>query len=166
MYRFMRNVNTYLNDVMNRLRSMLPLNASQLLWGLGAIAILLPATAYAWWRHNPVASSLAGDDQNGSSTSLQLHQSSAAPIDDKYKGASSHSSNAANDSRVNAQLHVNGHAVPLPSQGEVHKEIRTAGGKTIVDVSVDSHSSGTSQSNSSMNVEVHSSSQTGNDGVE
>lgn len=162
MYQVMRNVRHEVNEAIDRIRSHLPLNAMQLLWGLGAVSLLLPAVAYAWWRHNPVASSLTSNNQSSSTANLKLSQPAPAKIDTHFEssntasGDTSQKTNSDNGA-THAQLHVNGQSVPLPSQGTVHKEITSKDGKTTVDISVNSNSSGTSQSTTSTNIELNSS---------
>lgn len=62
---------------------------------------------------------------------------------------------------VNTKVTIDGQNVPVPPSGEVHKSVETPNGTTKIDVSVDSNSSGNSsiQSSSSVNLDVHTSSE-------
>lgn len=163
MYRFLRNVRQTVGEAIDRIHSFLPLSATQLLWALGAVALLLPATAYAWWRHNPVASSLTVNEQDTTAPTLKLNQTAPATIKTNYSSSSSDSSaNTTEQTTLHSttpqtHLQVNGQTVPLPSHGSVHKEIKSKNGKTTLDVSVDSNSAGVSHSNTSTNIELNSS---------
>lgn len=166
MQRFLLTASRSIKGAIARLRPLFPLSSTQLLWALGAVTLLLPATAYAWWLHNPVASSVTVNEQDSNTSPLKLHQTAPADIktqthidSDSSNATSADSSQQAtpdvhNDTR--AQLHVNGHAVPLPSHGSVHKVVNNGNGKTTVDISVNSKSTGDSQSNTSMNIDLNS----------
>lgn len=57
-------------------------------------------------------------------------------------------------------LTINSEPVPLPNNGSVHKVIQDDTGTTTVDVSVDSQTSGTSENNTTMKLEINSRSTT------
>lgn len=162
MNRFVQNIRHYIDVAIDRVRPFFPLNATYLLGGLGVIsAVLLPAMAYAWWRHNPVTSSVTSNDQGSRNTTLHVEQSAPAKIDTKLHvdaGSSDASSDSTNRSKTSTQVYVNGEEIPLPPDGTVHKEISSANGKTSVDISVNSVTSGTSHSSShsSTNIELNS----------
>ena len=57
------------------------------------------------------------------------------------------------------ELQINSTPVTIPENGSVHRVIENDTGTTTVDVSVDSQTSGTNESSTSMNIEVNSSSE-------
>lgn len=176
MNQFTQHMRDAADKVIGRVNSTFHHGAMKLFfWGLGSIAVLVPSAAYAWGNLNPVASSTPADGGNVRDTATKVEKTAPsknntnldANINNSDSSAAdtndSQTASNANQNQANIQLHVNGQAVPVPSQGTVHKEISSDNGTTSVDLSVNSASSGTSQSNShtSMNIEMNSSTETG-----
>lgn len=168
MDRLTQSIRHYVNAVIDFIDLVFPLSAAQLLWGLGAVAVIVPATAYAWWRHDSAAVSQAASEQTPHHVMPHIKQAVSPDVtthlsaDTNSSGTPSGSVNSgqvSSHNQANIQLHVNGQAIPVPPQGTVHKEISSQNGKTSVDLSVNSATSGTSQSHSqtSMNIEMNSS---------
>jgi hypothetical protein len=166
-----QSIRHYADAASDRLGLILPFNAVHLLWGVGLVTILLSAAVYAWWRHNPVASLEVTNDPSSPSTMSHVEQPAPTQIDTNLHATtgtpevspspapdSTSRSQGVSNAQANAQLHVNGEAIPLPPKGTVHKEISSGNGKTSVDISVDSSPSDTphSYSHTSMNIDVNS----------
>lgn len=169
MDQFAQGVRHFADSFTDRIGSISHLTTAQLLWGLMAAAVLLPAAAYVWWLNNSAAFSVSSNDLSSKNTAVKIEQPAPAKIDTELHAetdgtaepaSSQNSSEASNNNAQNINVHVNGEKVPMPPSGTIHKEILSQGGNTSVDISVESNATGTaeSQSNTSMNIELNSTS--------
>jgi cytoskeletal protein RodZ len=177
MNRFVQSIRHHINAALDHVGLFFPLGTMELLWIFGAVVALIPATAYTWWHHNPVAFSVTANDQDARHTMPSVEQPAPDKIDaaphadtggsDAVSDDTSRSQTAGN-TQVNTQLNINGEAIPLPSQGTVHREISTPNGNASVDVSTSSATSDASGSHShtSLNIELNSSSKAENTDVD
>jgi len=132
----------------------------------------IPVAALVWWYYSfvmsvgafgplrlvnetpdvtaPVAEQQSVETTINSSATTSL---SSASSDDNLNVDIS-SSNGSTESSVN----VNGQSITVPDQGSTHQVIEDANGRTTVDISVDSNTSGSSKVRSSTDIDVDSSS--------
>lgn len=122
---------------------------------------IIPTTAIIWWYYS-VALSVAGmaplrtANTSGESTLTEPLMISELPVD-----ASVHNSidtqTLIRDDAATTDVTVNGQPVPVPEEGVSRSVIEHADGHTKVDISVQSDTSGSNQSNSSTYFELNSS---------
>lgn len=77
---------------------------------------------------------------------------------DSSQSVTSQTTIAATSNNGQTDVSVNGEPVPVPANGEVHKTITSNNGKTQVDISSSSSSDAANSSNTSINLNVSSSS--------
>jgi hypothetical protein len=65
-----------------------------------------------------------------------------------------------NESTMKTNLTINSESVPIPENGSVHRVIQDDSGTTTLDVSVDSQTTGDSETSTTMNLEINSHSST------
>lgn len=130
---------------------------------------LVPSAALGWWYYSVAMSvaNLGPQSDITTSTEIITTETTEDPIKaldiKSSQSVSGESSNSSMSSSVNANdvttdVTVNGQSIPVPEQGSVHKVIENGNGQTTVDISVESETSGTSQSQSSTNIQMNSSS--------
>ncbi|HEX7484035.1 MAG TPA: hypothetical protein VF281_02685 [Candidatus Saccharimonadales bacterium] len=131
----------------------------------------IPVAALVWWYYSFVMSVGAfgplrlvnetadvtapvAEQQSVETTidSSSVQSSSSASSDDSLNVNISSSSNSTSSS-----VEVNGQTVTVPDQGSTHQVIEDVNGRTTVDISVDSNTSGSSKTRSSTNIDVDSS---------
>lgn len=134
---------------------------------------VLPITALVWWYYSFVMSVGAfGPLQvvNGNGTSsvtapatgqqeseLNVNADISAPSSEATSDSQVDINISSSNSSTQSSVNVNGQSVPMPDQGSTHQVIEDANGRTSVDISVDSNTSGTSKTRSSTNIDVDSS---------
>lgn len=95
------------------------------------------------------------DDQD-----IPRHMTTAADPDTATTDLQVKQSQSADNSTTETKLYINSEEVSIPGSGSVHKVIQSDTSTTTVDVSVDAEADGLTEQSSSMNVEVHSQSET------
>lgn len=140
---------------------------TKLLWAFGsAIGLIIGTASFAAINH---------DDTD------QVTQSSAAQVQDidAQSEADSPDTNIRSETVIKqtqqttsgtatpprTSLRVNGTPIMLPKQGTIHKDIRDGNGRTTVDVSIDTTSTGSSSSTSSSSVTLESTTESTNDTI-
>lgn len=131
------------------------------------IAVPLTATISAlllgWWY---VLSATKPSDTSQSAqnkASSQQSETEAATVIEQESSAADTTlelnQSASAQGPVETELKINSEPVAIPESGSIHRVIQNDGSTTTLDVSVDSQTNGSSQNNTSMNVEVNSRSQ-------
>lgn len=136
---------------------------------LGIVAILLmPAAAVGWWY---LGSSLSADSAFSQSETIKQNSKETPRITPVQPNATTNVTTVQQDSQTvkidktpaKTKLQVNGREIALPENGSVHKEINDKDGTTSVDISIESVSSESSDSYSTMNIELNSSTESSSD---
>lgn len=121
-----------------------------------AVALIALVLSLAYIQMNPKSGQIT-QKQAEAVVSTDTLQTPPAPITVSPSVVADDQANVP----VNTKVTVDGQNVPVSPSGEVHKSVETPNGTTKIDVSVDSNSSGNSsiQSSSSVNLDVHTSSE-------
>lgn len=131
----------------------------------------LPVAALVWWYYSFVMSvgafgPLRLVNQTANPTEpASLQQTAETTIDTSSVTPSSSASSddnlnvniSSSSNSTNSSVEVNGQSVTVPDQGSTHQVIDDANGRTTVDISVDSNTSGSSTTRSSTRIDVDSS---------
>ena len=132
---------------------------------------VLPIAAIAWWYYSFVMSvgafgPLRLVNETADTTAPIAGQQSVETTVDSSSVAPSSSASSDDNLNVNisssnnstsSSVEINGQSVVVPDQGSTHQVIEDANGRTTVDISVDSTTSGSSKIRSSTNIDVDSS---------
>jgi hypothetical protein len=131
----------------------------------------IPVAALAWWYYSFAMSvgafgplRLVNETPN-STTPVAQQQTAQTTLDTSSVSPSSSASSddnlnvniSSSNSSTNSSVEVNGQSVPVPDQGSTHQVINDANGRTTVDISVDSNTSGSGTSRSTTRLDVNSS---------
>jgi hypothetical protein len=142
-------------------RMLFHLSAKKILWGLGAIALVISSSAMAMFRNDsktstPFQAALntksntnnltpAVTDVTQIAIPITVQPSAAVPLSEGHPAA-----------QKTTHLEVNKQTIPVPLNGTIHKEIQNSSGTTTIDFSSSSTMSGSSGSSSTMNIDVQS----------
>jgi len=129
----------------------------------------LPIAALAWWYYSFVMSVGAFGplqlvtDTPEVTTPVAEQQAAESSIDATASASSSESNGqvdvniSSSNNSTQSSVNLNGQSVAVPDQGSTHQVIEDANGRTTVDISVDSSTTGSSKTRSSTNLDVDSS---------
>ena len=134
-------------------------------------ACAIPVAALAWWYYSFVMSvgafgplRLVTETPNTPAPAAQqqttettIDTSSVAPSSSARSDDDLNINISSSNSSTSSSVEVNGQSVPVPEQGSSHQVINDANGRTTVDISVDSNTSGSSTTRSSTRIDVDSS---------
>lgn len=122
---------------------------------------MLPTTAVMWWYYSVAMSVAAMMPQLSATTSADAITIEPQAVSELLSDVSTHSPSTlhttVNSSPDTADVRINGQAIPVPDNGEVHKTIKDDNGQTKVDISVQSNTSGSRESRSSTSFRLESS---------
>lgn len=162
MHRYLFGIKRNFRHIEALYYRMLRHNKAKFIRFLGILAILLaPAAAISWWYYGSSTALNSAFHQSANEAtpnekSSEMINPSKVHIDAESTQKTDQAAGSS-ESPVEADVQINGQRVNVPPSGEVHKEIINENGKTSVDISIDSVSSGSSSEQSSMNIEVNSS---------
>lgn len=132
----------------------------------GIVALfVMPAAAFGWWYYS-VVTTLArmSPQQQYAETSSEimifpsLNTATPQPATDSPVTAPVETMIApSDDNSINTEVKINGDPVPLPDNGSIHKVITNEDGRTKVDISIHSDTSGSTETNSSTSIQLESS---------
>lgn len=125
-------------------------------WIIGMGLALTVAAIVAW--HYSSTPLLTSAQPQPSSTSLSINPLPAASLPDITASADMTAGTGSSGGSSSAQVTVNNHAVPVPSNGSVHTVVKQGDATTHIDVSSSTNTLGSSSSSSSLTVNVDSSS--------
>lgn len=122
---------------------------------LGTPLILAAVSALGWYLSSlkPTTATAAA---NATSSSQGMSSADDASMDVKLETTP----DVTNESTMKTNLTINSESVPIPENGSVHRVIQDDSGTTTLDVSVDSQTTGDSETNTTMNLEINSHSST------
>jgi hypothetical protein len=142
----------------NRIKTTIPYlfasKAHRTMWIIGALAVLGTTSVVGWQARS------TNQPPNNTAKSIEIN---VPPASVKTSDQSStvetvtNTSPQADQSRPSSSVRVNNQTIPIPPNGSVHKTIQSNDGQTKLNVSVDASSSTSSQSNSSVQLNVTSS---------
>lgn len=132
--------------------------------GVPAIA-LLSTLLVGWWyatsASKPASTNQAAQEKAASSETRTDDKGgeSAEGMSEQHDTTLQITQSQESANAAETELQINSTPVAIPENGSVHRVIENDTGTTTVDVSVDSQTSGTNESSTSMNIEVNSSSE-------
>jgi len=118
---------------------------------LGVPLVLAAVSALGWYLNSlkPATATAAAHVTSSSQD--------ASPTGDTSRGAKPEMTpDVTNESTMKTNLTINSESVPIPENGSVHRVIRDDSGTTTLDVSVDSQTTGDSETSTTMNLEINS----------
>lgn len=101
-------------------------------------------------------------ENNTNETSTSVSQSGQSDVAGQRVSVSTSSTNARGDDAT-TKAEVNGRKIDIPANGEIHKVLNTAGGKTVLNISSSRNSTAGNSSSTSLNVNISSSSNSSGD---
>lgn len=122
-------------------------------WALRlGIPLVLAAISALGWYLNSLKPTTATAAAHVTSSSQDASSVSDTPMDAKLEATP----DVTNESTTKTNLTINSESVPIPENGSVHRVIRDDSGTTTLDVSVDSQTTGDSETSTTMNLEINS----------
>ncbi len=116
------------------------------------VSLIFSAAAVSWYNAAPPSASVTPQPESAKDV-----ESSNTPVLNEPEAPKTEVEvSTQNDPNTETQMSINGQTTTLPSNGTVNKTVEGNSSNADVDISVNSHSTGSAQNHSSMNIQLNS----------